>query len=193
MTETVALRKKINERFKDQGVKVSPNDLIIKSVAMALLKHPWINSAWMEDRIRQYGVSHVSVAVAVEDGLITPIVRNAHQKSVTQIAQEVRELAGRAREKKLKPEEYTGGTFSISSLGMFGIEEFTAIINPPEAAILAVGTIADRVVVRDGEMAVRPMMKLTLSCDHRVIDGATGAEFLQTLKGYLEEPMLMIA
>ena len=193
MTETMALRKKINERFADQGVKVSPNDLIIKSVAMALLKHPWINSAWMEDKIRQYSVSHVAVAVAVEDGLITPVVRNAHQKSVTQIAQEVRELAGRAREKKLKPEEYSGSTFSISSLGMFGIEEFTAIINPPEAAILAVGTITDKVVVQKGEMVVRPMMRVTLSCDHRVIDGATGAQFLQTLKGYLEEPMLMIA
>ncbi len=193
MTETMALRKKINERFADQGVKVSPNDLIIKSVAMALLKHPWINSAWTGETIRHYHVAHVAVAVAVEDGLITPVVRNAHQKSVTQIAQEVRELAGRAREKKLKPEEYTGSTFSISSLGMFGIDEFTAIINPPEAAILAVGTITDKVVVEKGEMKVRPIMKVTLSCDHRVIDGATGAAFLQTLKGYLEEPMLMIA
>ncbi|MBW3630343.1 MAG: pyruvate dehydrogenase complex dihydrolipoamide acetyltransferase [Gemmatimonadetes bacterium] len=193
MTETMALRKKINERFADQGVKVSPNDLIIKSVAMALLKHPWINAAWIGDTIRQYSVAHVAVAVAVEDGLITPVIRNAHQKTVSQIAQEVRELAGRAREKKLKPEEYSGSTFSISSLGMFGIEEFTAIINPPEAAILAVGTITDKVVALKGDMAVRPMMKVTLSCDHRVIDGATGAQFLQTLKGYLEEPMLMIA
>jgi pyruvate dehydrogenase E2 component (dihydrolipoamide acetyltransferase) len=129
----------------------------------------------------------------VEEGLITPVIRDAHRKGIAEIGQEVRELAGRAREKKLKPEEYTGSTFSISNLGMFGITEFTAVINPPEAAILAVGGIEDRVVVENGEMVVRPRMRLTLSCDHRVIDGATGAEFLQTLKRYLEDPVMMIA
>ncbi len=134
-----------------------------------------------------------AVAVAVDEGLITPVVRNAHAKGIGEIAQEVRELAGRAREKKLKPDEYTGSTFSISNLGMFGITEFTAVINPPEAAILAVGNIEEKVVVEKGEMVVRPRMRLTLSCDHRVIDGATGAQFLQTLKAYLEEPMMMIA
>jgi pyruvate dehydrogenase E2 component (dihydrolipoamide acetyltransferase) len=193
MSQAMSLRKKLNERLADSGVKVSPNDLIIKSVAMALKKHPWVNAAWTGEAIRLYDAVHIGVAVAVEDGLITPIIRNAHQKGIGQIAQEVRELAGRAREKKLKPEEYTGSTFSISNLGMFGITEFTAVINPPEAAILAVGGIEDKVVVEKGEMVVRPRMRVTLSCDHRVIDGATGAQFLQTLKSYLEEPMMMIA
>jgi pyruvate dehydrogenase E2 component (dihydrolipoamide acetyltransferase) len=136
---------------------------------------------------------HIGVAVAVEEGLITPVVRDANKKGVSEISREVKELAGRGREKKLKPEEYTGSTFSISNLGMFGIEEFTAIINPPEAAILAVGAVKDTVVAEGGEMKIRPRMRLTLSCDHRVIDGATGAEFLQTLKRYLEDPMMMIA
>jgi pyruvate dehydrogenase E2 component (dihydrolipoamide acetyltransferase) len=193
MTQAMSLRKKLNERLADSGVKVSPNDLIIKSVAMALKKHPWVNAAWTGEAIRLYDAVHIGVAVAVEDGLITPIIRNAHQKGIGQIAQEVRELAGRAREKKLKPEEYTGSTFSISNLGMFGITEFTAVINPPEAAILAVGGIEDKVVAEAGEVVVRPRMRVTLSCDHRVIDGATGAQFLQTLKSYLEEPMMMIA
>jgi pyruvate dehydrogenase E2 component (dihydrolipoamide acetyltransferase) len=192
-TELTALRGKINERFKDQGVKVSPNDLIIKATAMALARHPMVNAAWTDTAIRQYHDVHIGVAVAIEEGLITPVVRDAHKKGVTEIAREVKELAGRAREKKLKPEEYTGSTFSISNLGMFGIEEFTAIINPPEAAILAVGGIADKVVAEDGEMKIRPRMRVTLSCDHRVVDGATGAEFLQTLKRFLEDPMMMIA
>jgi pyruvate dehydrogenase E2 component (dihydrolipoamide acetyltransferase) len=189
----MALRKRINERFADEGVKVSPNDLIIKAVAMALTRHPWVNAAWTGEAVRLYRDVHIGVAVAVEEGLITPVVRDAHRKGVTEIAQEVKELAGRARDKKLKPEEYTGSTFSISNLGMFGIEEFIAVINPPEAAILAVGGISDKVVVVDGEMVVRPRLRVTLSCDHRVVDGATGAEFLQTLKRYLEDPMMMIA
>jgi pyruvate dehydrogenase E2 component (dihydrolipoamide acetyltransferase) len=193
MTESMSLRKKLNDRLADEGVKVSPNDLIIKSVAMALRKHPWVNAAWTGESIRLYDPVHIGVAVAVDEGLITPVVRNAHRKGIAEIAQEVRELAGRAREKKLKPEEYTGSTFSISNLGMFGITEFTAVINPPEAAILAVGGIEEKVVVEKGEMVVRPRMRLTLSCDHRVIDGATGAQFLQTLRSYLEEPMMMIA
>jgi pyruvate dehydrogenase E2 component (dihydrolipoamide acetyltransferase) len=192
-TEMMSMRGRINERFKDEGVKVSPNDLIIKAVAMALTRHPMVNAAWTDSAIRQYRDVHIGVAVAVEEGLITPVVRDAQRKGVTEIAREVKELAGRAREKKLKPEEYTGSTFSISNLGMFGIDEFTAIINPPEAAILAVGAIADKVVAEGGEIGIRPRMRMTLSCDHRVIDGATGAAFLQTLKRYLEDPMMMIA
>lgn len=193
MEQAMSLRKKLNDRLADQGIKVSPNDLIIKSVAMALRKHPWVNAAWTGEAIRLYEPVHIGVAVAVDEGLITPVIRDAHSKGVGQIAQEVRELAGRAREKKLKPEEYTGSTFSISNLGMFGITEFTAVINPPEAAILAVGGIEEKVVVDNGEMVVRPRMRVTLSCDHRVVDGATGAQFLQTLRSYLEEPMMMIA
>jgi pyruvate dehydrogenase E2 component (dihydrolipoamide acetyltransferase) len=193
MGEAMALRKRINERFAGEGVKVSPNDLIIKAVAMALQRHPWVNASWTGEAIRLYDVVHVGVAVAVEEGLITPVVRNADRKGIAEISREVKELAARGREKKLKPEEYTGSTFSISNLGMFGIEEFTAVINPPEAAILAVGAVSDKVVVENGEMGVRPRMRVTLSCDHRVIDGATGAEFLQTLKRYLEDPLMMIA
>lgn len=194
MGEAMRLRARINERYGDKGAKVSPNDLIIKAVAAALRKHPWVNAAWTGEAIRFHDFVHVGVAVAVEEGLITPVIRDADRKGVAEIAAEVRELAGRAREKKLKPDEYTGSTFSISNLGMFGIEEFTAVINPPEAAILAVGAIAPKVVVdAQGDMAVRQRMRVTLSCDHRVIDGATGAQFLETLKSYLEEPMLMVA
>jgi pyruvate dehydrogenase E2 component (dihydrolipoamide acetyltransferase) len=193
MGEALRLRARINERGKDQGVKVSPNDLIVKAVAAALRRHPWVNASWTGDAVRFYEQVHIGVAVAVDEGLITPVVRDADRKGVAEIAGEIRELAGRAREKKLKPDEYTGSTFSISNLGMFGIEEFTAVINPPEAAILAVGAIGEKVVVVNGEMAVRQRMRVTLSCDHRVIDGATGAQFLQTLKSFLEEPMLMIS
>ena len=194
MGEAMALRAKINERFKDQGIKTSPNDMVIKAVSMALRKHPFVNAAWTGESIHLYEQVHVGVAVAIDEGLITPVIRDADRKGVSEIAAEVKELAGRAREKKLKPEEYTGSTFSISNLGMFGIEEFTAIINPPEAAILAVGAVGPKVVVdEEGSMAIRQRMRMTLSCDHRVIDGATGAQFLQTLKQYLEEPMLMVA
>ncbi len=193
MGETMALRKRINERFADDEIKVSPNDLIIKAAAMALQRHPMVNASWTGDAIRQFGDVHIGVAVAVEEGLITPVIRNANKKGVTEIAQEVKELAGRAREKKLKPDEYTGATFSISNLGMFGIEEFTAVINPPEAAIIAVGQVAEKPVAENGELVVRQRMRITMSCDHRVIDGATGAQFLQTLSSYLEDPMMMIA
>jgi pyruvate dehydrogenase E2 component (dihydrolipoamide acetyltransferase) len=194
MGEAMRLRGRINERFASEGVKASPNDLVIKAVAMALKHHPFVNAAWTGEAIRLYEQVHVGVAVAVEEGLITPVIRDADRKGIAEIAREVKELAGRAREKKLKPEEYTGGTFSISNLGMFGIEEFTAVINPPEAAILAVGAIGPKVVVDgEGNMAVRQRMRMTLSCDHRVIDGATGAAFLQTLVAYLEDPLLMIA
>jgi pyruvate dehydrogenase E2 component (dihydrolipoamide acetyltransferase) len=172
---------------------VSPNDLIIRAVGAALKKHPWVNASWTGESIRFFDRVHIGVAVAVDEGLITPVIRDADRKGVSEISTEVKELAGRAREKKLKPEEYTGSTFSISNLGMFGIEEFTAVINPPEAAILAVGAVADKVVAVNGEMQIRPRMRMTLSCDHRVIDGATGAQFLATLRAYLEDPTLMIA
>jgi pyruvate dehydrogenase E2 component (dihydrolipoamide acetyltransferase) len=194
MGEAMALRARVNDRFAKSGIKSSPNDLVIKAVAMALRKHPFVNAAWTGDSIHLYEQVHIGVAVAIDEGLITPVVRDADRKGISEIAAEVKELAGRAREKKLKPEEFTGSTFSISNLGMFGIEEFTAIINPPEAAILAVGAIGPKVVVDDeGNMAIRQRMRVTLSCDHRVIDGATGAAFLQTLKQYLEEPMMMVA
>jgi pyruvate dehydrogenase E2 component (dihydrolipoamide acetyltransferase) len=172
--------------------KFSFNDLIIRAAAAALRLHPWVNAWWMDDRVRQWHDVHVGVAVAVEDGLITPVIRHADQKTLRQIGAEVRELAARAREKKLKPEEYTGATFSISNLGMFGIDEFTAVINPPEAAILAVGRIEAKPVVMNGAITARRRMRMTMSCDHRVIDGATGAAFLKTLAGMLENPLAVV-
>ena len=176
----------------DDKSKFSFNDIIIRSAASALRQHPWVNAWWMDDRVRQWHEVHIGVAVAVEEGLITPVIRHADQKTLREIGAEVRELAGRAREKKLKPEEYTGATFSISNLGMFGIDEFTAVINPPEAAILAVGRIEPKPVVIDGEVRVRRRMRITMSCDHRVIDGATGAAFLKTLVGTLENPLALV-
>ena len=193
MSEGMRLRKRLNERFADEGRKASVNDLVVKAAAMALRRHPWVNAAWTGDAVRKFNVVHIGIAVAVEEGLITPVVRDADRKGVMEIGAEVRELAGRARDKKLKPEEYSGSTFSISNLGMFGIEEFTAVINPPEAAILAVGAVKEKPVAVDGAVLVQPRMRITLSCDHRVIDGATGAEFLQTLVAYLEDPMMMVA
>jgi pyruvate dehydrogenase E2 component (dihydrolipoamide acetyltransferase) len=175
-----------------EEVSVSFNDIIIKAVAMALRQHPECNAWWQDDHIRYWNEVHVSMAVAVEEGLITPVIRHADQKGLRQIASEARDLATRARERRLKPEEYTGGTFSVSNLGMLDIDEFTAVINPPEAGILAVGRIAPQVVSQDGEVAVRRRMRLTMSCDHRVIDGATGARFLQTLKGMLENPLAIL-
>ncbi|HEX7117240.1 MAG TPA: pyruvate dehydrogenase complex dihydrolipoamide acetyltransferase [Longimicrobiales bacterium] len=193
MGRMMELRKRVNARLEPQGIKASVNDFLIKAVAAALTRHPAVNASWQDNVIRRYGRVHIGVAVAIEEGLITPVVRDAHAKGVAQIAQEVKALAARAREKKLQPDEYTGATFSISNLGMFGIEEFTAIINPPEAAILAVGKVEEKPVVEDGEVVVRQRMRMTMSCDHRVIDGATGARFLQTLKDYIEEPMMMLA
>ena len=174
------------------GVNVSFNDIVIKAVAMALRHHPECNAWWQDDHIRYWNEVHVSMAVAVEEGLITPVIRHADQKGLRQIATEARDLATRARERRLRPEEYTGGTFSVSNLGMLDIDEFTAVINPPEAGILAVGRIAPQVVSQDGQVAVRRRMRLTMSCDHRVIDGATGARFLQTLKGMLENPLAIL-
>jgi pyruvate dehydrogenase E2 component (dihydrolipoamide acetyltransferase) len=193
MGRMLEVRQQINRRLEAQGIRVSVNDLLIKAVAAALVRHPEINASWGENVIRRYGRVHIGVAVAIDEGLITPIVRDADRKGVAQIAYEVRELAGRARERKLAPEEYTGATFSISNLGMMGITEFTAIINPPESAILAVGAVEEKPVVEDGEIVIRSRMRLTMSCDHRVIDGAMGARFLQTLKDNLEEPTMMLA
>lgn len=184
------MRSNINSL--EPEIKISVNDIIIKCAAAALIKHPEVNASFQEKSIRYYQQADIGVAVAIEDGLITPVVRAANQKSLSEIAAEVREMAERARSRKLKPEEYMGATFSISNLGMFGIDEFTAVINPPEGAILAVGAVTPRPVVRDGEVVVRQMMKVTMSCDHRVIDGATGAVFLQTLKRILENPLYLV-
>jgi pyruvate dehydrogenase E2 component (dihydrolipoyllysine-residue acetyltransferase) len=174
------------------GPKVSFNDIIIKAVAAALRQHPSCNAWWQDDHIRYWNEVHVSVAVAVEEGLITPVIRHADLKTLREIAAETQDLAGRARERRLKPEEYTGGTFSVSNLGMFDIHEFTAIINPPEAGILAVGRIVQTPVAQQGQLVLRRRMRLTMSCDHRVIDGATGAKFLQTLKAMLENPLAIV-
>jgi pyruvate dehydrogenase E2 component (dihydrolipoamide acetyltransferase) len=176
----------------DPNLKISFNDLIIKVVANALVQHPQVNASFQDRAIRYYEHADIGVAVAIEDGLITPIIHSADQKSIGQIAREIRELAERARAKKLRPEEYMGATFSVSNLGMFGIDEFTAVINPPEAAILAVGAIEPKPVVRDNQIVVRKLMRVTMSCDHRVVDGATGAKFLQTLKKMLENPLLLL-
>lgn len=191
MDRTAEMRKQLNEL--DPENKVSINDFVIKVAAVALMQHPAVNSSYQDKVIRYYERADIGVAVALENGLITPVVRAANTKSVGRISREVKELAERARNRKLAPEEYTGATFSVSNLGMFGISEFTALINPPEACILAVGAMTPTPVVRDGEVTVRQMMRVTLSCDHRVVDGATGAKFLQTLKKILENPLYLIA
>jgi pyruvate dehydrogenase E2 component (dihydrolipoamide acetyltransferase) len=185
-------RAKVNALLEGTGDKVSVNDFVLKSTAAALRRHPECNASWQGDHVRRYRPVHIGVAVAVDDGLITPVVKHADLKGLAQISREVKEMAGRAREKKLKPEEYTGATFSVSNLGMFGIQEFTAVINPPEAGILAVGRTEEIPVVMNGQIVIRPRMKITMSCDHRVIDGATGAKFLQTFKKILENPLYLI-
>src|SRR5215210_3891189 len=190
MDRAAEMRQGINAL--DPDLKISINDIIIKVVAAALIQHPEVNASFQEKFVRYYEHADIGVAVAIEDGLITPVVRAADQKSLSQIAAEVRELAERARSRKLLPEEYTGATFSISNLGMFGIDEFTAVINPPEGAILAVGAMSAKPVVRDNEIVIRQMMRVTMSCDHRVIDGATGAKFLQTFKKILENPLYLV-
>ncbi|RMG80452.1 MAG: 2-oxo acid dehydrogenase subunit E2, partial [Bacteroidetes bacterium] len=172
--------------------KISFNDLVVKAASVALRAHPAINASWMGDVIRRHKNVHIGVAVAVEDGLLVPVIRHADMKSLSQINLEVRALAEKARDRKLQPQDMSGNTFTISNLGMFGIEEFTAIINPPDACILAVGSIIEKPIVENGELTVGNMMKMTLSCDHRVVDGATGAKFLQTLKGILEEPIRLL-
>jgi len=191
MDTVIEMRRQLNSI--DAEMRISINDFIIKVAAVALTQHPQVNASFQEKAIRYYEQADIGVAVAIEDGLITPVIRAANQKSIGAIAREVRELAGRARSKKLRPEEYTGASFSVSNLGMFGIDEFTAVINPPEAAILAVGAVAPKPVAREGELVLRQMMRVTMSCDHRVIDGATGAKFLQTFKKILENPLLLMA
>lgn len=192
MDNVLALRKAINASLSDDE-KVSVNDILVKAVAMALQKHPFVNASYQDRAIRFYEQADIGVAVAIDEGLITPVVRGANLKGFVEIGAEIRSLATRARDKKLQPEEYTGATFSISNLGMFGIKEFTAIINPPEAGILAVGAATPTPVVRDGQIVVRSIMNITMSCDHRVIDGATGAKFLDTLTKMIEQPAMMLA
>ena len=172
--------------------KASFNDIVIKAVALALSEHPEVNAHWLNDKIRQFNRIHVAMAVAVEDGLITPVLFDADRLQLWEISARARELAGRARERKLTPEEYTGATFTVSNLGMFGIDQFTAIINPPEAGILAVGGVEEKPVVVDGRVEVRHRMRVTMSCDHRAIDGATGAKFLQTLRRFVENPLALV-
>jgi pyruvate dehydrogenase E2 component (dihydrolipoamide acetyltransferase) len=174
------------------GEKVSFNDIVIKAVATALRQHPACNAWWQDDHIRYWNDVHIGMAVAVEDGLITPVIRQADAKSLREIATEARDLAGRARERRLKPDEYTGSTFSVSNLGMLDIDEFTAVINPPEAGILAVGRMVPKPVAHEGQLVIRRRMRATMSCDHRVIDGATGAQFLKTLKEMLENPLALV-
>ncbi len=189
MDNAIASRKQMNE---DAPPKISFNDLVVKASAAALRKHPAINASWSSDSITYHGDVHIGVAVAVDDGLMVPVIQHADQKSLAQIGAEVREKAGRARERKLQPDEMQGNTFTISNLGMFDVDEFTAIINPPDACILAVGSIVQKPVVRNGEIVVGNTMKVTLSSDHRIVDGATAAQFLQTLRRYLEHPVKML-
>jgi len=189
MDNAVASRAKLNEVSK---VKISFNDLVLKACAVALKQHPKVNSSWLGDKIRYNHHVNIGVAVAVEEGLLVPVVRFADTKTLSQIGAEVKDFAQKAKDKKLQPSDWEGNTFTISNLGMFGIEEFTAIINPPDACILAVGGISQVPVVKDGQIKIGNVMKLTLSCDHRVVDGATGSAFLQTLKGLLEEPLRML-
>ena len=172
--------------------KASFNDIILKAVATALSQHPEVNAHWLGDRIRYFNRVHLGMAVATDDGLIVPVIFDADTKSLRQISQESRELAKRARERKLKPEEFTGSTFSVSNLGMFQIDQFTAIINPPESAILAIGSIEEKPVVVEGELQTRKRLRVTMSCDHRVIDGAVGAKFLQTLRRLVENPLMLV-
>lgn len=185
-------RKVMNEELEPEGGKVSLNDLIIKAAAIALRRVPAVNASWMDKEIHYHRVVDISVAVAIDEGLVTPVVRDADRKGIAEIADEVRELAQRARDKKLQPEEMTQGTFSISNLGMFGIEEFSAVINPPEGAILAVGTLRAEPVVREGAIVPGRRMRFTMSCDHRVIDGATGAKFMAAFKRIVENPLTML-
>lgn len=189
MDAAVAARTRLNEQ---SGVKISFNDMVVKATALALQQNPKVNSSWLGDRIRYNQHINIGVAVAVEDGLLVPVVRFANTKTLTQIGAEVKIFAQKAKEKKLQPSDWEGSTFTISNLGMFGIDQFTAIINPPDACILAVGGISQVPVVKNGQVVPGNVMKLTMSCDHRVVDGATGAAFLQTLKSLLEEPLRML-
>ena len=186
------LRQQLNSALEKEGVKLSVNDFILKGCAEALRRVPTVNGSWEQTQIRYFGAAHVSFAVAIEDGLITPVVRDAHLKSVFAISAEAKSLGKLAKEKKLKPDQFTGGTFCVSNLGMMGIDRFSAIINPPNAAILAVGTTVKKPVVKDDQIVIGQRMSLTLSCDHRVVDGAVGAQFLAALRDLLEKPALLL-
>ena len=192
MERAVEARAALNQALGGTEGKISFNDVILKATALALKQHRACNAWFAEDHIRYWNEVHLGMAVAVDDGLITPVIRNADLKSLSEIGREARELAERARARKLQPAEYTGSTFSVSNLGMFEIDQFTAVINPPEAGILAVGAVVAKPVVVDGQVTTRRRMRITMSCDHRVIDGATGAVFLRTLKGMLENPLAMV-
>ncbi|PWH82231.1 pyruvate dehydrogenase complex dihydrolipoamide acetyltransferase [Brumimicrobium oceani] len=189
MDNAIAQRKAVNA---NDDIRISFNDMVIKACAVALKKHPKVNSAWLGDKIRKYDHVNIGVAVAVEEGLLVPVVRFADTKGLMEIGAEVREYAKKAKEKKLQPQDWEGNTFTISNLGMYNIEEFTAIINPPDSCILAIGGIKQVPVVKDGQVVPGNVMRVTLSCDHRVVDGVTGAEFLNTFKSYMENPMMML-
>jgi pyruvate dehydrogenase E2 component (dihydrolipoamide acetyltransferase) len=191
MERAAESRDALNRQLGDQG-KVSFNDIVIKAVALGLTKHRACNAWFQDDHIRYWNEVHIGMAVAVEDGLITPVIRDADRKTLAQIGAEARDLAQKARNRRLKPDEYTGATFSVSNLGMFDIDQFTAVINPPEAGIVAVGSIVPKPVAEANQVVVRRRLRLTMSCDHRVIDGATGAQFLKTLKQMLENPLAML-
>jgi pyruvate dehydrogenase E2 component (dihydrolipoamide acetyltransferase) len=189
MDNAIAFRNQFNSI---PDTKISFNDIVVKACALSLRKHPQVNSQWFDDRMKLNNHVHIGVAVAVEDGLVVPVVKFANEQSLPQIGIAVKDFAGRARNKKLTPQEMEGSTFTISNLGMFGIESFTSIINQPNSAILSVGTIVQKPVVKEGQITIGNTMKLTLACDHRTVDGATGAAFLQTLKGYIENPVTML-
>jgi pyruvate dehydrogenase E2 component (dihydrolipoamide acetyltransferase) len=189
VTNLLSLREQINEI---EGIKTSVNDFIVRAAALALRHHPNVNASWGDEAITQHGEIHIGIAVSTPEGLITPVVRNADQKSVTDISNEVRALADKAKNRKLTPNDYQGSTFTISNLGAWGIEQFTAIINPPNVAILAIGAASAQPVVIDRQVVIRDRVKVTMSCDHRVVDGALGAEYLRTLRSYLEQPVRLV-
>jgi pyruvate dehydrogenase E2 component (dihydrolipoamide acetyltransferase) len=191
MERAIAMRTSLNELAADDA-KISFNDMMLKAVANALRQFPRLNVSYVDDKLRQHRGVHIGMAVALDEGLITPVIRDCDRKSLGEIAREANELSERARARRLKPEEYTGGTFSISNLGMYDVDDFGAIINPPEAAILAVGTIKQQPVVVDGQLSVGHRLKATLSCDHRAVDGATAAQFLQIVKRLLEHPLSLM-
>ena len=189
MDNAIAARKSVNAV---DGLRISFNDMVIKASAAALRKHPAVNSAWLGDKIRRYDYIHIGVAVAVDEGLLVPVVRFADSKGLMQIGSEVKDFAQKAKDKKLQPKDWEGNTFTISNLGMYGIEEFTAIINPPDSCILAIGAIKQVPVVKNGQVVPGNVMRVTLSCDHRVVDGVKGSEFLNTFKSYMEDPIMML-
>lgn len=188
----LALRTQVNEQLQAESLKVSVTDLLIRACAVALRQHPQVNASWADDHLLRHGRINVGIAVALDDGLIVPVIRDADRKRLAEIARQAHSLTQRARDRRLTPDEVTGGTFTISNLGMFGIDHFTALINPPEAAILAVGAAREEAVVRDGQLAVGTTIKLTLSIDHRVLDGATAAAFLRDLVHLLERPLRIL-